>query len=411
MNALGMRLQPFEIGQGPDISNALAPIQRGIDTYREGMDKAFQGERALNRERLAQRADDRASQSHDMEMQKAKVQQIAGLAQMADQEKDPARRSAIMQRVYGMHPDLVPHLQRSGFDPADHVNVPKMLVAEARGFVDSLTEEAKRAQIAQARQATAAGALDMKLKQRELDSPAAKLTIVPEGGVLVGTDPRTGQSQEIARGNDKTKMPPGYRATTDGNMEAVPGGPADVKMNEKRQQDYASAQQVRQQLDELAMSVNKVMTSPGLEKNFGLQGYVPNMPGGSAANAAALLETLKTQGAFAALQEMRNASKTGGALGAISDREGQMLQNAMAPLAKAQSPQQVRESLRTILDHIERSKQRIADAYNDHWNNAGAAAKQTMGGGPARIRDDSDYARLPSGAQYIDPEGNVRTKR
>jgi pectate lyase len=135
------------------------------------------------------------------------------------------------------------------------------------------------------------------------------------------------------------------------------------------------------------------------------------MPGGKAADAAALLETLRARGGFAVLQEMRNASKTGGALGNVSDTEGKRLEASMAALAKASSYEQVVQQLKNIIAHNEASKQRIRDAYNDHWNNAGAAAKQTMGGGPARIRDDSDYARLPAGAQYIDPEGNPRTKR
>jgi hypothetical protein len=251
--------------------------------------------------------------------------------------------------------------------------------------------------------------LENRTRQRDLDSPAAKLTVVPEGGILVGTDPRSGQHQEIARGNDKTKVPPGYRPTSEGNLEAIPGGPADIKINEKRQQDYAQATAMTQQLDELAKSVNTVLTAPGLDKNFGVQGYVPNIPGGKAANAQALLDTLRTQGAFAALQEMRNASKTGGALGAVSDKESVMLQNAIAALQRVQSADQARKQLQVFLDHIEASKSRIRNAYNDHWNRAGEASKRVMGEVPT-IRDDSDYNRLPSGARFVDPDGKERIK-
>jgi len=410
--AMRNALMPFQLPEAASISALTNPLMQGMQTYRQGMAQEFEGNRALAREgmdkrrlQIAEGADARSAESHGIEVQKAKVQQIAGLAQMADQERDPTRRGAIMQRIYGMHPGIADGLKAAGVDPSDYVNVPKFLVAEARGFVDPLTEQAKRQQIA-------AGAIDLKIKQRELDNPASKLTTIAEGGVLVATDPRTGQHREIARGNDKSqRLPPGYRATADGNMEAVPGGPADIKQNEKRQQDYASATQVIQQLDELAKSVNRVATSKGLDKNFGVQGYVPNIPGGDAANAAALLDTLRTQGAFAALQEMRNASKTGGALGAVSDRENQMLQNAIAALQKAQSAKQVREQLNVLLDHVESSKARIREAYNDHWNRGGEAAKREMTGKPPMVKDESDYNRLPSGAQYVDPEGNVRTKR
>ena len=49
----------------------------------------------------------------------------------------------------------------------------------------------------------------LELKQRELANPASKLSIVPEGGTLVSTNPRTGQHQVIAGGGQKT--PPGYQ--------------------------------------------------------------------------------------------------------------------------------------------------------------------------------------------------------
>lgn len=417
-NALMPQMQMYEAPAGPNISTLINPLMQGIqrgDTLRQ---QGFQNERALTAEarqgeqlQLAKNADARAGEAQRMAKERAEVERLGKLAQVIHDDPNDATASQRWQGVIQGNPQMGELLQKYGVNPRDHRTGAKFLMAEVGAYKSSAEQEMERLKMGVLRNQSAAGALDLKLKQRELDSPASKLTIIPEGGVLVGTDPRTGQSQEIARGNDKAAKPPaGYRATADGNMEAIPGGPADIKQNEKRQQDYASATQVIQQLDELARSVNRVATSKGLDKNFGVQGYVPNMPGGDAANAYALLDTLKTQGAFAALQEMRNASKTGGALGAISDREGQMLQNAMAPLGKAQSPQQVRQSLQTILDHIEASKARIRDAYNDHWNRNGAAARQEMGG-PARIRDDSDYARLPSGAQYIDPEGNVRTKR
>lgn len=433
---------PFDLGPSANVNLLMQPLQQGLQSYRQGMDKQFEGERALKKEQLAERADTRQQQAFDLEQQKAKVQQIAGIAQAALAEQDPARRAQLMQSAYAVHPEMVTHLQRAGQNPNDHGKVAQFLIAEARGYVDPLADEAKRANIEQSRAATAVSRAN--LTQLAKATPEYRASVAGQYGLqrgspewnafvingtyspkddfihlkdgeeiqrkVVGPDGRP--TLEKVASNEKSKVPPGYRPTADNNLEAIPGGPADIKQNEKRQQDYASATQVIQQLDELAKSVNRVATAPGLAKNFGPAGYIPNMPGGEAANAAALLDTLKTQGAFAALQEMRNASKSGGALGAISDREGQMLQNAMAPLGKAQSAKQVQESLKTILDHIETSKQRIRDAYNDHWNRNGEAAKREMGAptGPARIRDDSDYNRLPSGSRFMDPEGNVRIK-
>lgn len=212
------------------------------------------------------------------------------------------------------------------------------------------------------------------IKRRELEQPGSKITVIPDGGAAVLTDPRTGQSQTI-QANEGGKTPQGYRKTPAGNMEAIPGGPADVKTSEKRQQDFASMQAINQQYDDLEKSANELLKHKGLGGNFGMSGVVPNIPGGTAADAWAKLENLRTQGGFATLQAMRNASKTGGALGAISDKENAMLQNAIAPLQKVQSEKAAREALQKIIDHAQASKARIAAAYEDHWNNAGAAAR------------------------------------
>lgn len=57
-------------------------------------------------------------------------------------------------------------------------------------------------------------------------------------------------------------------------------------------------------------------------------------------------------------------------------------------------------------------------AINGMINASGAAykppekpAKTAAPGGPVKIASDADYAKLPSGAQYIAPDGSLRTKR
>lgn len=65
----------------------------------------------------------------------------------------------------------------------------------------------------------------------------------------------------------------------------------------------------------------------------GLPGAIAQyIPSTSAKNLAGSLRTIKANLAFDRLQEMRNASPTGGALGAISDRELRALESAAANL-------------------------------------------------------------------------------
>jgi len=140
-----MNLLPYQQSDGASINLLMQPLQQGLQSYRAGMDKQFEGERQLEKERLAQRADTRQQQAFDLEQQKAKVQQIAGLAQMADNEKDPARRQQIWGRIVSSHPEMASALDRYGAN--DHINGPKFLIAEARGYRDPLEERARLATI------------------------------------------------------------------------------------------------------------------------------------------------------------------------------------------------------------------------------------------------------------------------
>ncbi len=169
------------------------------------------------------------------------------------------------------------------------------------------------------------------------------------------------------------KITPGYRAKPDGSWEAIPGGPADLKLQGALNADTQALSGSTASLDRLGAAANEALNAPGLKGIFGMQGVLPNAPGGDAANAAALLNTLKSQVGFGVLQDMRNNSKTGGALGAVSDKENQMLQSNLAALDKAQSFDQAKASLKKIVDYAEAAKQRMRAAYNLKHGDAGGA--------------------------------------
>jgi hypothetical protein len=150
-----------------------------------------------------------------------------------------------------------------------------------------------------------------------------------------------------------------------GTMEAVPGGPADQKQVAKQQGDKTALDYTFTGMDRLASSVNALLQNDrGLGRITGAMSVLPNIPGGDAANAQAQLETLKAQVAFQTLQDMRNASKTGGALGQVTERELAMLQNALVPLEQAQSYDQFKKAMQDILKFTQESKGRVRTAYD-----------------------------------------------
>jgi hypothetical protein len=160
------------------------------------------------------------------------------------------------------------------------------------------------------------------------------------------------------------KPPPGYRWKADGTMEAIPGGPADLKIQGQFNQDTAALNGSLNNFDRLAAAANEVLNHPGLNGITGVRGVIPNIPGTAAADAQAKLNTLKSQVGFGVLQDMRNNSKTGGALGAVSDAEGKRLEANLAALENAQSVEQMRDSLKKIVEYAGSARGRVSDAYN-----------------------------------------------
>lgn len=185
--------------------------------------------------------------------------------------------------------------------------------------------------------------------------------------------------KEIAKmgKTDGNKPPAGYRYTKDGNLEAIPGGPADLKLQGQLNQDTQTLDSSRASLRGLAQAANELKSHAGLPGITGLRGALPNVPGTAAANAQALLNTLKSKVAFGTLQDMRANSKTGGALGNVSDAEGKRLESYLAALDNAQDEEQMKSSLQRIVDFVEEADSRLLNAYNMKHKKSEAASTES----------------------------------
>ncbi len=198
---------------------------------------------------------------------------------------------------------------------------------------------------------------------------------------------------------DQGKTPQGYRKTAEGNLEAIPGGPADLKQQGVLNTDTAMLQGSNAAFDRLGASANALLNHPGLAGITGLRGKIPNIPGSAAADAEAQLNTLKSQIGFGVMQELRNNSKSGSSgLGALSDAEGKRLEQNLAALDKAQSIEQMKSSLQSILDYSQGAKDRLRDVFNmKHKNQAlqesAAPPVSTMTPGVPQFHDPEKQKR------------------
>lgn len=146
-------------------------------------------------------------------------------------------------------------------------------------------------------------------------------------------------------------IPPGFQLVQrDGTlrMEVIPGGPADKKATgEQKKEDLRDAATGRAAnivLEDIGR-IGKAVEASFLPATGIGASTLSSIPGTAAHDVAKLLDGIKANVAFDKLQQMREASPTGGALGAVSDREMALLQATLGSLEQSQSSQQFKENL------------------------------------------------------------------
>ncbi len=99
----------------------------------------------------------------------------------------------------------------------------------------------------------------------------------------------------------------------------------------------------------------------------GLGSLTSAIAGSPAADLKATLDTIQADAAFGALQQMRDNSPTGGALGAVSEKELALLMSAQAALAQSQSPAQLKYNLKRYKDIRNNAIDRVSKAYEEQY--------------------------------------------
>ena len=121
--------------------------------------------------------------------------------------------------------------------------------------------------------------------------------------------------------------------------------------------------------DQLRQGANVMDKAQRAGKNIGFSttgatgALLGLVPGTGAYDQKATVETLEADAAFSALQRMRDASKTGGALGNVSERELDLLKATAGSLRVGQSEEQFRENLGQYVERYNEAMLNIYDAF------------------------------------------------
>jgi hypothetical protein len=180
----------------------------------------------------------------------------------------------------------------------------------------------------------------------------------PEQPPVAVVDPVTGKPVYVTREQALSgKMTPASA------MEGLP--PKEIQARESKFPAATSAVKTfESSAEKLATDLERLATHPGLSGISGLvYGRTPAITKDARA-AQALYDSIVARGGFQELQNMRASSPTGGALGNVSNQEGQYLRDAFAPINRTQDTTDLSRSLKDAAVAARTSKQRVRDAYD-----------------------------------------------
>lgn len=152
--------------------------------------------------------------------------------------------------------------------------------------------------------------------------------------------------------------------------------------------------------DKLIRTLQELRDHPGLNKITGLVGSKTLNLSDAARRAQALYDNVVAKGQFQTLQDLRNSSPTGGALGSVSDKENQTLRAAFAAINQDQSTADIKNTINQVIEDVKGSKQRIRDTYDmtyEYKNRGGTAAPAPAAPGAPKAGTVQDGYRFKGG--------------
>jgi hypothetical protein len=223
----------------------------------------------------------------------------------------------------------------------------------------------------------------------------------PQPPVAV-VDPQTGKSVLVSREEAiKNRMTPAAA------MEGL--APKERQAREaKFPQATTAVKTFESATDTLIHDLQKLANHPGLSSITGIAaGRIPGITS-AGREAEALFDKIVARGGFQELQNMRNASPTGGALGNVSNQEGVQLRQSFAALDRRQDAPSVRKAIDDAIAQLQGSKSRVREAYDltYDYKQGGAAPPPPAGGADLAAERANARAAIASGA----PEAAVRKR-
>jgi hypothetical protein len=233
--------------QAPNMNVDFSPISNAIDSNRRNA--LALKEDARQEQELSMRRQSHSASMADRgrENETKLAQRVAGLSQMVMNEPDPVKQQQMWGKFTSADPRIAKTLTQYGFDPNDHINGPKFIIAQARGYQDPM--EARKAELQNKYLEAQIGAANQRQDQTKVMEVNGRLVRIPQSGA----------AEEIYNaGPNQQNAPSGYMYNQQGALTHIPGGPADPSskpLTESQSKDAMLADRVlrsEQNIDRVA---------------------------------------------------------------------------------------------------------------------------------------------------------------
>lgn len=196
----------------------------------------------------------------------------------------------------------------------------------------------------------------------------------PEQPPVAVVDPATGRTVYVSR-----EEALGQRMTPASAMEGL--APKEIQKREAALPAATSAVNgFETKSKSFVKDLETLRDHPGLSSITGIAaGRLPGLTSEGRA-AQALYDKIVAKGGFQALQDLRDASKTGGALGNVSNQEGKQLTASFAAIDRRQDAPDVQAAINQAIADIEGARARTREAYDSTYSYKSAAGQEAPAG-------------------------------
>lgn len=239
------------------------------------------------------------------------------------------------------------------------------------GLASQLSPETRQALILK----QASSQIDSQFARPEAQSPLGKLQADIKAGLLPENIGMQAIQKQIAPERKTIETDRGFALLDERTGKVEPLNVKTPKQAEKEKEkkenlafDVAALSSVKDKVATVNNKIDQLLNNPDLDFAIGKSGLVArNVSGTKSFGIAQDVKTITANAAFQALQSMREASKTGGALGQVSERELDLLENSFAAIDPALPDKQFKRNLKEVKKEfnkiLKRGEKRFVNLY------------------------------------------------